>query len=56
MKLLQNNVLRGNKLNCFKDTQMLGSPTPARTLEDSSKDLSNFEDLLFVSRQPRVCF
>ena len=27
MKLLQNNVLGGNKLNCFKATQMLGGPT-----------------------------
>ena len=24
MKLLQNNVLGGNKLNCFKATQVLG--------------------------------
>ena len=27
MKLLQNNVLEGNKLNCFKATQVLGGPT-----------------------------
>ena len=27
MKLLQNNVLGGNKLNCFKATQVLGSLT-----------------------------
>ena len=27
MKLLQNSVLEGNKLNCFKATQMLGGPT-----------------------------
>ena len=27
MKLLQNNVLGGNKLNCFKATQVLGGPT-----------------------------
>ena len=27
MKLLQNNVLRGNKLNCFKATKALGGPT-----------------------------
>ena len=27
MKLLQNNVLRGNKLNCFKAMQALGGPT-----------------------------
>ena len=27
MKLLQSNVLGGNKLNCFKATQMLGYPT-----------------------------
>ena len=27
MKLLQNNVLRGNKLNYFKATQVLGGPT-----------------------------
>ena len=26
MKLLQNNVLGGNKLNCFKATQVLGGP------------------------------
>ena len=28
MKLLQNNVLRGNKLNCFKAKQVLGGLTP----------------------------
>ena len=27
MKLLQNNVLGGNKLNCFKAMQVLGGPT-----------------------------
>ena len=27
MKLLQNNVLGGNKLNCFKATQVLGGLT-----------------------------
>ena len=27
MKLFQNNVLGGNKLNCFKATQVLGDPT-----------------------------
>ena len=27
MNLLQNNVLGGNKLNCFKAMQVLGSPT-----------------------------
>ena len=27
MNLLQNNVLRGNKLNCFKAMQVLGGPT-----------------------------
>ena len=27
MKLLQNNMLRGNKLNCFKAKQMLGGLT-----------------------------
>ena len=27
MKLLQNNVLGGNKLNCFKAMQALGGPT-----------------------------
>ena len=27
MKLLQSNVLGGNKLNCFKATQVLGGPT-----------------------------
>ena len=27
MKLLQNNVLGGNELNCFKATQVLGGPT-----------------------------
>ena len=27
MKLLQNNVLGGNKLNCFKAKQVLGGPT-----------------------------
>ena len=27
MKLLQNNVLGGKKLNCFKAMQVLGSPT-----------------------------
>ena len=27
MKLLQNNVLGVNKLNCFKATQVLGGPT-----------------------------
>ena len=27
MKLLQSNVLGGNKLNCFKAAQVLGSPT-----------------------------
>ena len=27
MKLLQNNKLGGNKLNCFKGTQVLGGPT-----------------------------
>ena len=27
MKLLQNNLLRGNKLNCFKAMQVLGGPT-----------------------------
>ena len=27
MKLLQNKVLGGSKLNCFKATQMLGAPT-----------------------------
>ena len=26
MKLLQNNVLGGNKLNCFNTTQVLGDP------------------------------
>ena len=26
MNLLQNNVLRGNKLNCFKAMQVLGGP------------------------------
>ena len=26
MKLLQNNVLGGNRLNCFKATQVLGGP------------------------------
>ena len=26
MKLLQNNVLWGNKLNCFKATQVSGGP------------------------------
>ena len=33
MKLLQNNVLGGNKLNCFKATQMLGGPTHILILE-----------------------
>ena len=27
MKLLQSNVLGGNKLNCFKAVQVLGGPT-----------------------------
>ena len=27
MRLLQNNVLGDNKLNCFKATQVLGGPT-----------------------------
>ena len=27
MKLLQSNVLGGNKLNCFKAMQVLGGPT-----------------------------
>ena len=27
MILLQNNVLGGNKLNCFKATKVLGGPT-----------------------------
>ena len=27
MKSLQSNVLGGNKLNCFKATQVLGGPT-----------------------------
>ena len=27
MKLLQSNVLSGNKFNCFKATQVLGGPT-----------------------------
>ena len=27
MKLPQKNVLGGNKLNCFKATQVLGAPT-----------------------------
>ena len=27
MKLLQDNVLGGNKLNCFKATKVLGGPT-----------------------------
>ena len=27
MKLLQNNVLGSNKLNCFKATHVLGGPT-----------------------------
>ena len=27
MKLLQSNVLGGNKLNCFKAIQVLGGPT-----------------------------
>ena len=27
MKLLQNNGLAGNKLNCFKAMQVLGGPT-----------------------------
>ena len=27
MKLLQNNVLGGKKLNCLKATQVLGGPT-----------------------------
>ena len=27
MKLFQNNVLGGNKLNCFKAMQVLGGPT-----------------------------
>ena len=27
MKLLQHNVLGGNKWNCFKATQVLGGPT-----------------------------
>ena len=27
MKLLPNNVLGGNKLNCFKAVQVLGGPT-----------------------------
>ena len=27
MKLLQNNVLGGNKWNCFKAMQVLGGPT-----------------------------
>ena len=27
MKLLQSNVLGGNKLNCFEATQVLGGPT-----------------------------
>ena len=27
MKLLQDNLLGGNKLNCFKATQVLGVPT-----------------------------
>ena len=27
MKLFQRNVLGGNKLNCFKATQVLGGPT-----------------------------
>ena len=27
MKFLQNNVLEGNKLNCFKAMQVLGGPT-----------------------------
>ena len=27
MKLLQSSVLGGNKLNCFKTTQILGDPT-----------------------------
>ena len=27
MKLLQSTVLRGNQLNCFKTTQVLGGPT-----------------------------
>ena len=27
MKLLQNTVLGGNNLNCFKVTQVLGGPT-----------------------------
>ena len=33
MKLLQNNVLGGNKLNCFKATQVLGGPTQILILE-----------------------
>ena len=27
MKLLQDNLLGGNKLNCFKAVQVLGGPT-----------------------------
>ena len=33
MKLLQNNVLGSNKLNCFKVTQVLGGPTQILMLE-----------------------
>ena len=33
MLLLQSNVLGGNKLNCFKATQVLGGPTQILILE-----------------------
>ena len=33
MKFLQSNVLGGNKLNCFKVTQVLGGPKQILMLE-----------------------
>ena len=50
MKLLQNNVLGGNKLNCFKATQVLEDPTQIliwgpkqlKVLPDKSRGIWSF--------------
>ena len=39
MKLLQSNVLGGNKLNCFKAMQVLGSPTQILICHDYNRVL-----------------
>ena len=56
MKLLQNNVLGGNKLNCFKAMQVLRGPTqiliwaskiasPTRSIQGGPGALVSREDL-----------